>query len=104
MNTTKIGTKPEKTCKNLGLRKIATLCLNALWGTFGQNADKNDYDFRFTHESLVKQLINNRKILCTQISGLSIPTTAINLPASQNFIYIDAASTRNAQKTWRFQF
>ena len=55
--------KPENTCKNPGLRKIAKLCLNSLWGKFGQNVDKNHDDFHFTHESLVKQLINNSKII-----------------------------------------
>ena len=55
--------KPENTCKNLGLRKIAKLCVNALWVRVGQNGDKTDYDFHFTHESLVKQLINNSKII-----------------------------------------
>ena len=55
--------KPENTCTNPGLRKIAKLCLNALWDKFGQSDDKNDYDFHFTHESLVKQLINNNKII-----------------------------------------
>jgi hypothetical protein len=36
--------KPENICKNPGLRKIAKLCLNALWGKFGQSSDKNDYE------------------------------------------------------------
>ena len=30
----------ENTCKNLGLRKIAKLCLNALWRKFGQAGAK----------------------------------------------------------------
>ena len=34
-----------------------------MWGKFGQNGDKNDYDFHFTHQSLVQQLINNNKIV-----------------------------------------
>ena len=45
------------------MRNIAKLCLNALWGKFGQNGDKNDYDSHFSHESLVKQLINNSNII-----------------------------------------
>jgi hypothetical protein len=30
--------KPEETCKNKGLRAVAKLCLNSLWGKFGQRS------------------------------------------------------------------
>ena len=38
----KIKIDPDKVCKNEGLRYVATLCLNSLWGKFGQNLDVDD--------------------------------------------------------------
>ena len=31
--------RPEETCKNPGMKEIAKLCLNSLWGKFGQRPD-----------------------------------------------------------------
>ena len=40
---------PQNTRENPGPRKIAKLRLNPLWGKFGKNGDKNDYDFHYFH-------------------------------------------------------
>ena len=37
--------KPENTKKNPGLRQLAKICLNSLWGKFGQRSTLNNYDF-----------------------------------------------------------
>ena len=37
--------KPEDTIKNRGLRAVAKICLNSLWGKFGQRTGMDDYDF-----------------------------------------------------------
>ena len=34
--------KPENTCKNPGLRQVAKICLNSLWGKFGQRCGMDD--------------------------------------------------------------
>ena len=54
--------KPEDTADNPGLRQVAKICLNSLWGKFGQRCGKNEYDFFFDYNALVKQIINNDKI------------------------------------------
>ena len=37
--------KPEDTIKNPGLRQVANICLNSLWGEFGQRCGMDDYTF-----------------------------------------------------------
>ena len=37
--------KPEDTIKNPGLRQVAKICLNSLWGKFGQRCGVDDYTF-----------------------------------------------------------
>ena len=37
--------KPENTRVNSGLRQLAKICLNSLWGKFGQRSSLNNYDF-----------------------------------------------------------
>ena len=54
--------KPEDTADNPGLRQVAKICLNSLWGKFGQRCGKNEYDFFFDYNDLIKQIINNDKI------------------------------------------
>jgi hypothetical protein len=39
--------KPENTKKNPGLRQLAKICLNSLWGKFGQRSTLNNYDFYY---------------------------------------------------------
>ena len=36
---------PENTLKNPGLRHVAKICLNSLWGKFAQRSTLNNYDF-----------------------------------------------------------
>ena len=40
-----ITIKPDETAKNPGMKMIAKICLNSLWGKFGQRPDLNNYDF-----------------------------------------------------------
>ena len=44
----KFKIKPEDTANNPGLRQLAKICLNSLWGKFGQRCGKNEYDFSLT--------------------------------------------------------
>ena len=55
--------KPEDTMKNPGLRQVAKICLNSLWGKFGQRCGMDDYTFFYDYNSLIKHFINNDKIV-----------------------------------------
>ena len=55
--------KPEDTIKNPGLRQVAKICLNSLWGKFGQRCGMDDYDFFYDYNTLIKHFINNNKII-----------------------------------------
>ena len=37
--------QPDETANNPGMKAIANLCLNSLWGKFGQRANLDSYDF-----------------------------------------------------------
>ena len=54
-----IAITPEETSKNPGMKEIAKLCLNSLWGKFGQRSGLHSWDIfregdqtRFTHKIL----------------------------------------------------
>ena len=55
--------KPEDTVKNPGLRQVAKICLNSLWGKFGQRCGMDDYSFFYDYNSLIRHFINNNKIV-----------------------------------------
>jgi len=55
--------KPKDTIKNPGLRQVAKICLNSLWGKFGQRCGMDDYDFFYDYNNLIKHFINNNKII-----------------------------------------
>ena len=57
--------KPENTMHNPGLRQLAKICLNSLWGKFGQRGGVDDYEFIFDYNTLIRKLINNNKIVDT---------------------------------------
>ena len=38
--------QPEETCKNPGMKEISKLCLNSLWGKFGQRPDLDSYQLK----------------------------------------------------------
>lgn len=72
----------DKITKNPGLRFIAKLCLNSLWGKFGQNLDRNDIIyvndeveyFRRLSDKKLKRCDNlNDKLVVMQIGGEQIP-------------------------------
>jgi G:T-mismatch repair DNA endonuclease (very short patch repair protein) len=55
--------KPENTVNNPGLRQVAKICLNSLWGKFGQRCGMDDYDFFFDYNTLIKHFVDNDKIV-----------------------------------------
>ena len=55
--------KPEDTVKNPSLRQVAKICLNSLWGKFGQRCGMDDYSFFYDYNSLIRHFINNNKIV-----------------------------------------
>ena len=55
--------QPENTVQNPGLRQVAKICLNSLWGKFGQRSGMDDYEFYFTYNELINAFINNDKIV-----------------------------------------
>ena len=46
-------------------------------GEFGQNSDRCDYDFHYTHTGLVNQLINNDKTIPPKI-GILLMVDVLN--------------------------
>ena len=54
--------KPENTIDNPGLRQVAKICLNSLWGKFGQRCGMDEYEFVFDYNVLIRKFINNNKI------------------------------------------
>ena len=56
-----IEIKPENTSKNPGLRAIAKLCLNSLWGKFGQRSNLSNYDFYYDYHKLLLKM-NDKNI------------------------------------------
>ena len=57
--------KPENTVSNPGLRQVAKICLNSLWGKFGQRCGMDEYEFIFDYNTLIRKFINNNKIMDT---------------------------------------
>ncbi len=55
--------KPENTEKNLGLRQVAKICLNSLWGKFGQRADLDNYEYVHDHNKLISMFWNKGNII-----------------------------------------
>lgn len=49
---------PENTCDNPGKRKVAKICLNSLWGKFGQRAALESYDFARTFTEFTRLVSN----------------------------------------------
>ncbi len=54
--------KPEDTGYNPGLRQVAKICLNSLWGKFGQRSTMTEYDFYYDYNALIKKFINSEII------------------------------------------
>ena len=54
-----IEIKPENTMKNPGLRAIAKLCLNSLWGKFGQRSNLSSYDFYYDYNKLLRKMTSS---------------------------------------------
>ena len=46
--------EPSKCKKNPGLRMISKICLNSLWGKFGQRIDLENYEFINNYNSLLQ--------------------------------------------------
>ena len=41
----KFSIDPDASCKNKGLRQGAKICLNSLWGKFGQRTTLHSYEY-----------------------------------------------------------
>ena len=65
--------KPENTVSNPGLHQVAKICLNSLWGKFGQRCGMDGYEFIFDYNTLIRKFINNNK-KWTQLGTLSVKT------------------------------
>ena len=55
--------KPENTVKNPGLRQVAKICLNSLWGKFGQRTGMDNYAFYHEYNKMVRCFVNDNKIV-----------------------------------------
>jgi hypothetical protein len=80
-NTSGISIDIDKVKYNAGLRFIAKLCLNSLWGKFGQNLDRddviyvnNELDYLKYFEKMRRYEILNDKMVFMKISGSKKPT------------------------------
>lgn len=54
--------KPEDTIYNPGLRAVAKICLNSLWGKFGQRTGMDDYDFFYDYNKLINHFVNDSSV------------------------------------------
>ena len=56
--------KSDDTCKNPGMKQLAKICLNSLWGKFGQRATLDSYEYITEWNRMLLQLsdktINNK--------------------------------------------
>ena len=51
----------SKDCKNNpGLRQIAKICLNSLWGKFGQRNNLNSYEFISNHNEFQRYMMDDK--------------------------------------------
>jgi len=51
--------KPEDTRPKNGLRQLAKICLNSLWGKFGQRSILGNYDFYYDYKKLISKMHDN---------------------------------------------
>ena len=49
----------SKTCENPGLRQVAKICLNSLWGKFGQRTSLSSYEFIDSYDVFLDRLCSN---------------------------------------------
>ena len=54
----KFEVKPENTQKNKGLRQVAKICLNSLWGKFGQRTTQGCYEYVEGWNHMLLQMTN----------------------------------------------
>ena len=73
-----------KVCKNPGLRSIAKLCLNSLWGKFGQNLETVDTVYVTDEEEYYRQIANSRLKRADNLDSKTI-VMKINSEQKQNF-------------------
>jgi len=53
--------EPQNTCKNPGLKQLAKICLNSLWGKFGQRTALSNYEFVYDYNTLLTKLNDDTK-------------------------------------------
>ena len=55
-----IKIQSEDTCKNPGMKALAKLCLNSLWGKFGQRTQLDNYDFMTEWNKLLIKMTDEK--------------------------------------------
>ena len=55
-----IKAKPEEFVNNPGLVYIAKICLNSLWGKFGQNTDYPQCDYINDYNKFIGIILNDK--------------------------------------------
>jgi hypothetical protein len=53
--------KPEETAANPGLKQVAKICLNSLWGKFGQRSNLDSHEFIYDFNKLTMRM-NDKKV------------------------------------------
>jgi hypothetical protein len=57
--------KPENTKKNPGMRQVAKICLNSLWGKFGQRPFLDNWDYIHSYSRLINMFWNKGNLIPT---------------------------------------
>ena len=50
----------EDTCKNPGMKALAKLCLNSLWGKFGQRTQLDSYEYITEWNKLLTKMTDKK--------------------------------------------
>ena len=53
--------EPHNTCENPGMKQLAKICLNSLWGKFGQRTALSNYEFIYDYNKLLTKLNDDTK-------------------------------------------
>lgn len=63
LNMDYLTLKSEECCNNPGLKQIAKLCLNSLWGKFGQSIEKEQSIFIKDNTELMRYLTDDKNVI-----------------------------------------
>ena len=95
---------PENTCFNAGKRKVAKICLNSLWGKFGQRSVLEQYDFARNFTEFTRlvsspgSVVTNYEIISKKLVEVRYKDDADNVNESEHICEIIASfTTSNAR-------